>query len=190
MSTAPVLRLLGISGSLRAQSGNTAILKAIQMRLGTTAQMTLFGLHEIPLYNADFDGDLIPEPVRLLKREIQACDGLVFCSPEYNHGTSGVLKNALDWASRPGFQSPLKNKPALVMTSSPAITGGVRANYQLRETLSAALSRVVCRPQVVIGAVNTKMANGKFVDEPSLEFALSAIDDLIAEIKLIMAIQQ
>jgi chromate reductase len=185
MSTAPAIRLLGISGSLRAQSANSAILKALRSRVGAFAELTLFGLHEIPPYNADFDGDLAPEPVRLLKQAIQTSDGLVICSPEYNHGTSGVLKNALDWASRPGFESPLKNKPALIMTSSPALTGGVRANHQLRETLAAALSRVICRPQVVIGAVNNKMAGGTFVDEPSLQFALQAIGDLIAEIKLI-----
>jgi chromate reductase len=87
---------------------------------------------------------VLPASVSALKEAIAQADGLIICSPEYNYSTSGVLKNALDWASRPGFNSPLKNKPVLIMTSSPGVLGGVRAQSQLRETLSATLSRVIC----------------------------------------------
>jgi chromate reductase, NAD(P)H dehydrogenase (quinone) len=75
---------------------------------------------------------LLPQPVRALKDAIARSDGIVLCSPEYNHGMSGVLKNALEWASRPGLESPLKNKPALMVASSPAYTGGARAHAQMR----------------------------------------------------------
>jgi chromate reductase len=180
-------RLLGISGSLRRESNNTAVLRTLKEALSGKAEMTLFPLNDIPPYNADHDGENAPEPVRALKGAIAGSDGLVFCSPEYNYGMSGVLKNALDWASRPGFKSPLKDKPALIMTSSPGFTGGVRAQYQLREVLSATLARVVARPQVVIGGVAQKIKEGRLVDEAAVTFALAAIDDLLREIRIARA---
>ena len=176
-------RLLGISGSLRSQSTNTTILKSLCTRLGDQAEMSLFALNDIPLYNADIETQALPASVAALKEAIAQADGLIICSPEYNYGTSGVLKNALDWASRPGFNSPLKNKPVLIMTSSPGVLGGVRAQSQLRETLSATLSRVICGPQIVIPGVNQKIHNGDFVDEATIEFMLAAVDHLIAEIR-------
>ncbi|VVP36398.1 NADPH-dependent FMN reductase [Pseudomonas silesiensis] len=178
-------RLLGISGSLRSQSTNTAVLKALATRLGDRATMSLFSLNDIPLYNADLEADALPASVASLKEAISQVDGLIICSPEYNYGTSGVLKNALDWASRPGFNSPLKNKPVLIMTSSPGALGGVRAQAQLRETLSATLSRVVCGPQIVIAGVNQKIQAGRFVDETTIEFMLAAVDHLVAEIRML-----
>jgi len=177
--------LLGLSGSIRRDSANTAILAALADALGGKAAMTLFPLNDIPLYNGDLEGDRLPAPVRALKDAIAAADGLVLCSPEYNHGMSGVLKNALDWASRPGFNSPLKNKPALIMSSSPGALGGARAHAQVRETIAAALGRVVARPQVTIAGVFQKVTDGKLTDEASLKFCLEAIDDLIAEIGLL-----
>lgn len=180
-----VHRLLGISGSLRTHSSNTAILKTLAIRLGNQSAMSLFSLHDIPLYSADIEEHAMPQSVVELKEAISQADGLIICSPEYNYGTSGVLKNALDWASRPGFNSPLKNKPVLIMTSSPGALGGVRAHSQLRETLSATLSRVVCGPQVVIPDVNQKIQDGKFADQPTIDFMLTAVDNLIQEINLI-----
>jgi chromate reductase len=150
--------------------------------LGTKASLSLFPLDHVPLYNADLDGERLPHPVRALKDAIALSDGLVLCSPEYNHGMSGVLKNALDWASRPGFASPLKNKPALLLASSPGYTGGARAHAQMRETLAAALARVVARPQVAIAGVTQKIVDGKLVDTATIRFCIDAIDDLLAEI--------
>lgn len=178
-------RLLGISGSLRSQSTNTAVLKTLSNRLGDQTEMSLFALNDIPLYNGDLEAQALPASVAALKEAISQADGLIICSPEYNYGTSGVLKNALDWASRPGFNSPLKNKPVLIMTSSPGVLGGVRAQSQLRETLSATLSRVICSPQIVIPGVNQKIQNGSFSDETTIEFMLAAVDNLIAEINLV-----
>jgi len=178
-------RLLGISGSLRSQSTNTAILKTLSHRLGDQTQLDLFTLNDIPLYNADIETQALPASVVALKEAIAHSDGLIICSPEYNYGVSGVLKNALDWASRPGFNSPLKSKPVLIMTSSPGLLGGVRAQSQLRETLSATLSRVISCPQIVIPGVNQKIRDGRFIDETTIEFMLAAVDDLIGEIKLL-----
>lgn len=183
--TPVVYRLLGVSGSLRAQSTNTAVLTALATRLGARAHLTLFALNDIPLYNSDLEAGAVPEAVHALKEAIRQADGLVICSPEYNYGISGVLKNALDWASRPGFNSPLKSKPVLIMTSSPGVLGGVRAQAQVRDTLSATLSRVINCPQIVIPGVNQKIQEGRFVDESTLEFMLVAVDELIAEINLL-----
>jgi chromate reductase, NAD(P)H dehydrogenase (quinone) len=180
-----VHRLLGISGSLRSHSTNTAILKTLATRLGNQSAMSLLSLNDIPLYNGDLETKTMPQSVVALKEAISQADGLIICSPEYNYGTSGVLKNALDWASRPGFNSPLKNKPVLIMTSSPGVLGGVRAQSQLRETLSATLSRVICGPQIVIPGVNQKIQDGKFSDESTIEFMLAAVDNLIQEINLL-----
>ncbi len=178
-------RLLGLSGSIRRESCNTAILRTLAGKLRDKASLTLFPLDDVPLYNADLDGERLRPPVRALKEAIAASDGIVLCSPEYNYGTSGVLKNAIDWASRPGFASPLKNKPALIMTSSPGYVGGARAHAQLRETLAGTLARVVARPQVTIAGVTQKIVHGELVDESTLKFCLDAIDDLLAEIRLV-----
>ena len=117
------LSLLGLSGSLRRASNTTAVLRGLQGVLGPRAVPNIFPLHETPLYNEDDDGEQVPESVRALRSAIEASDGVIMISPEYNHGMSGVLKNALDWASRPYGRSVLKSKPVLTMTASPAFTG-------------------------------------------------------------------
>jgi chromate reductase, NAD(P)H dehydrogenase (quinone) len=178
-------RLLGLSGSIRRESTNTVILRTLAGRLTGGTTLDLFPLNDIPLYNGDLDGEMLPAPVRALKEAITRCDGLILCSPEYNHGMPGVLKNALDWVSRPVFNSPLKDKPALLMTSSPGYVGGARAHVQMAETLASTLSRVVARPQVVIAGVMQKIADGKLVDEAAITFCLDAIDDLLKEIRLL-----
>jgi chromate reductase len=178
-------RLLGISGSIRQASTNTVILRTLVERLDGRASLTLFPLNDVPLYNGDLEGDRMPEPVCALKNAIAQSHGMILCSPEYNHGMSGVLKNALDWASRPAFASPLKDKPSLLMTSSPGYVGGARAHLQMQETLVSSLARVVVRPQVVIAGVMQKITDGRLADESSIKFCLEAIDDLIKEIRLL-----
>jgi chromate reductase len=174
--------ILGIPGSLRHGSYSGAVLRGLQDIASARAHIEVFTLDTIPLYNADLDGDDKPAPVVALKKSLHDCDGLVLSSPEYNYGISGVLKNALDWASRPGYQSVLKDKPVLIMTSSPGIVGGVRAQGQLRQTLAATLSRVIAVPEVIISQVNKKVQDGRLVDPPSLKFMLEALEVLLAEI--------
>jgi chromate reductase len=178
-----VIKLAAISGSLRAASANTAVLRTLQDLMPGGVEMKLLSLDGLPLYNQDLDGPEPPPQVAAFKAAVAAADGLVICTPEYNFGIPGVLKNALDWASRPAFASPLKHKPALMMSCSPAFTGGARAHAQLRETLAGALSRVVVRPPVVIGGVHTKIQQGLLVDDASVKVALEAVSDLVAEIR-------
>jgi chromate reductase len=175
-------RLLGISGSLRKASTNTAILKALADAVADKATMVIFPLDHLPLYNQDIDVEPPLPAVEALRVAIDGADGLVITSPEYNYGISGVLKNALDWASRPYGKAKLTGKPVLTITASPASTGGVRAQGQLNETLTAIAALVVLRPQAVIGGVFQKMQDGKFTDPTSLAFLSAGVDDLLRDI--------
>ncbi len=186
------LRLLGLSGSLRRASNSTAVLRGLQSTavlrglqdaLAPKARLDIFSLHGLPLYNEDEDGEHAPESVRALRSAIETTDGVIMVSPEYNHGMSGVLKNSLDWASRPYGRSVLRGKPVLTMTASPAFTGGVRAQQQMNETLASVPARPVLRPQIVIGGVHEKVSDGRLVDEATLRFALAGVDDLLDEIR-------
>src|SRR6266852_1829846 len=177
------LRLLGLSGSLRRASNSTAVLRGLQDALGARAALNIFPLHGMPLYNEDDDAEHAPESVRALRSAIETSDGVIMISPEYNHGMSGVLKNGLDWASRPYGRSALRGKPVLTLTASPAFTGGVRAQQQMNETLTSIPARPVLRPQIVIGGVHEKVRDGRLVDEATLRFALAGVDDLLEEIR-------
>jgi chromate reductase, NAD(P)H dehydrogenase (quinone) len=186
MSAKP--RLLGISGSLRKASTNTAILKALAEAIADQATLEIFPLSDIPPYDQDIDVEPLPPAVTSFRAAVAAADGVVISSPEYNYGMSGVLKNALDWASRPYGKSGLTGKPVLTITASAASTGGVRAQGQLNETLTAIAALVVLRPQSVIGSVFQKMTDGKFTDETSLKFLSAAIDDLLRDIAKTQAV--
>lgn len=182
-------RLLGISGSLRQDSGNTAILRSLGEALSDRADFELFPLNDIPPYDQDADTDAPLAMVQALRDAIGQADGVIIASPEYNHGMSGVLKNALDWASRPYARSTLIDKPVLTITASPAFTGGVRAQQQLNETLHAITARVVRRPQTVIGAVHEKVKDGKLTDAATLDFLVQAADHLLRDINICDAVK-
>src|ERR1700757_4854330 len=125
--TIPQVRLVGLPGTLRKGSFSRATLVGLRNNLPDKVTLDILDL-QLPLYNEDNDHPDGPADVQRFRAVIADCDGVVIATPEYNHGIPGVLKNALDWASRPAFQSCFKNKPV-----SLAFTGGVRAQYQLRE---------------------------------------------------------
>jgi chromate reductase len=141
----------------------------------------------LPHFNQDLFVDPLPAEPRRFRDQVTAAHGLLIVSPEYNHGMPGVLKNALDWASRPHNKSPLKRKPVLIVTSSPAFTGGARAQYQIRETVISALARPVLTPEIVVGMAATKMVDGRFHDPAVIEFALQGFAALFEEIELLAA---
>lgn len=178
-------KVLAISGSLRAASRNTGLLRYAQANAPEGMSIEIADLRDMPFYNADFPTPT--PPVTRLFEQLRAADGLLLACTEYNYSIAPALKNALDWASRPAMKSPVKGKPILIMTASPAFTGGVRAQHEMRETLSGMLGRVIARPQVVIGTVHEKIKDGRLVDEAALTFALAAVDDLLAEISLLRA---
>lgn len=182
---APTFHLLGLSGSLRRGSACTAVLRTVASRLAAEATIRICELGVLPLYNEDEDRPKCLQAVEAFRSAVEHADGLVVISPEYNHGISGVLKNAIDWISRPGYESVLKNKPVLVMSASNSPLGGVRAQMQLRETFASTLSRVVARRQIVIGQAPKKVVAGELVDEATLAFIDDGIADLLDEISLV-----
>src|SRR2546422_3798793 len=158
-------RLLGLCGSLRRASNSTAVLRGLKDALGLRAGLDIFPLHAIPLYNEDDDAVRSPESVCTLRSAINASDGVIIISPEYNHGMSGVLKNALDWASRPYGLSVLKRKPVLTMTASPAFIGGVRAQPQRDEKPASITARPGFSPPNAIRGAHEKGCAGGLIHE-------------------------
>jgi chromate reductase, NAD(P)H dehydrogenase (quinone) len=178
----PAINLLGLWGSLRRAANSKAILMTLREELAPDISIEPFELGNLPLYNADLEGDAL-EPVQALKKAISRSEGVLIVTPEYNYGVPGVLKNALDWASRPAYRSVLKDKHVAVISSSPSSTGGARAQGQLKQTLSAVLARTLPWPEVVIGNVADKVREGRLVDEASLRSALDIVRGLAREIR-------
>ena len=178
------LRLIGMSGSLRTGSYSNAVLETMRETFAGRAELEVYDLAPIPLYNQDFEGDKRPPVVKKLLADIADADGLVLCAPEFNHSIPGVLKNAIDWASRPAFQSVLAYKPVAVMTTSRGPLGGARCLEHLRTALDSCLSRIALAREVLITAAESKIRDGRLVDEASLGFACGAVEALLNEIRL------
>jgi chromate reductase len=176
------VKLLGLSGSLRSNSYSRSVLYALQRALAPEISLAVRDLG-LPLYNEDADGASASDDVRIFRSSIAASDGVVIVTPEYNHGIPGVLKNALDWASRPLNRSALAEKPVVVMSVSLAFTGGVRAQASVHDTLLAMGARIVGGPQIVIGNVAEKIVRGEFVDRASLSFAVGRINQMVKDIR-------
>src|SRR6201987_3563528 len=171
-----------MSGSLRAGSYSNAVLETLRERFSGRAEMVIWDLGTIPLYNQDFEGEKRPEPVKALIWAIAESDGLVLCAPEFNHSIPGVLKNALDWASRPAFTSVMAYKPGAIMATSRGALGGARCLGHLRVSLESMLSRVALAHEVIITSSADKIRDGRLVDETSLGFACGAVEALLHEI--------
>jgi chromate reductase len=180
--TGETVRVVGISGSLRRASFSTSLLKVLAEKAAPAIDLQVVTLEDIPLYNEDLDQNPAIPAVAAFKKIIAESDGVLIATPEYNHGAPGVLKNALDWASRPVFESCFKNKPVSIISSSKAFTGGVRAQYQLREALISMYAHLVTGPEVVVGGVHTKLAEDVYQDENGLTFMLRSLDKLRDEI--------
>lgn len=176
-------RLLALSGSLRANSYTKAILHSLREAVAGEAEVKVLTLGDLPFYNEDLDTETPPVAVAALRAAIGEADGLIVATPEYNYSLPGVLKNALDWASRPYGRATIVGKPTVTITASPAFTGGARVQGQLTELLFAIGARPLQRPQTVIGAVHEKIENGRLTDPTTLGFATGAVRDLIAAVR-------
>jgi chromate reductase, NAD(P)H dehydrogenase (quinone) len=152
------LRILAISGSLRRESFNTRLMRALPALAPEGMQIEFFdGLGAVPLYNQDLDVEDCPEPVRHLRTAIADADGLVICTPEYNGSIPGVLKNAIDWASRPMGRSVLLGKCAVTMVATPGRGLGRNALADLGRVLHDCHAFVVAGPWVVISEAQGKI---------------------------------
>jgi len=177
-------KLLAIPGSVRRASVSKAILRTLRDTAPQGVNVTLFELDDIPIYNQEFDKEA-PASVRAFREAIVASDGLLALSPEYNHGMSGVMKNAIDWVSRPGYASILVDKPVAIFTTSESLLGGARAQADMHTMFLSTLSRIAPGREVSFGGTGKSIADGKLVDAAQLKRAWALIESLIDEIRLL-----
>ncbi|HTI67333.1 MAG TPA: NAD(P)H-dependent oxidoreductase [Caulobacteraceae bacterium] len=165
------LRICGFAGSLRAGSLNRALLRAAKDLAPPGMAIDIFDLSEVPLYNADVEAAGDPEGVARFKAAIAAADGVLMVTPEYNHGVPGVMKNAVDWASRPPRGAPLGGKPVAIIGASPGMTGSARGQSQLRQAFEFTNSYCMPQPEILVSRAAEKFdPEGRLVDEATAKF--------------------
>ena len=165
------LSVLGIAGSLRSGSLNRALLRAAAEVAPQGLSIAPWPLDEIPLYNGDVEAAGAPEPVARFKAAIRAADALLFVTPEYNHGVPGVMKNMIDWCSRPPRRAVLERKPVAVIGASPGMTGSARGQSQLRQAFEFTNSYCMPQPEFLLARADMKFdAQGRLADTDSSAF--------------------
>lgn len=163
------MKLLGISGSLRQASYNTRLLELARNCLPSEIDFLLYTCGNLPLYNQDLDGAEKPAAVIELLELVSSADGLLIATPEYNYGIPGVLKNALDWASRPAFQSVLKDRPTAVMSASMSALGGIRSQIHLKQVLGGTLTPIFPAADFFIPTAHKVFSAEDKLNDPALE---------------------
>lgn len=171
------MRLVGISGSLREISYNTALLREAAEMLPSGVELEIVRIDELPLYNSDL-GEVAP--VARLREQIGGADGVIIATPEYNYGIPGPLKNAIDWASRPAYRSPFAGKPVGILGATNSFVGTARAQGQLKQVLLGMLSLVFPWPEFVMGGATARIVDGKLVDEPTRELLAKFLAGFVA----------
>jgi chromate reductase len=174
----PKITVLGLSGSLRKGSYNTAALNAARDLAPPGMTIVTADISDLPLYNEDVKEKGFPPPAERFRNQIRSADALLFVTPEYNYSVPGVLKNAIDWASRPPEQ-PFAGKPAAIMGASPGALGTARAQYHLRQMCVFLDVRVLNRPEVMISNASDRFdANGRLIHEPTNGFIRQLLTSL------------
>jgi chromate reductase len=158
--------VLALVGSLRTGSLNRILFNAaVELAPAGMAIAEFRGLSELPHYNADLDADPWPAPVVALDEALRRADGVLFVSPEYNYSVPGVLKNAVDWASRAHPSSALRGKPSAIMGGSTGISGTMRMQYHLRQILVFNDSPAMPQPEVILPRIQERIVDGRLADE-------------------------
>lgn len=172
------LRVLGISGSLRQASYNSAALRAAQSMAPAGMHIEIADISGIPIFSEDTEKKGFPPAVERFRNQIRAADALLIATPEYNYSMPGVLKNAIDWASRPPEQ-PFAGKPAAIMGASPGRLGTARAQYHLRQTLVFLDVHPLNKPEVMIASAHQAFnAEGQFQEESTAKLVRSLLQAL------------
>jgi chromate reductase len=177
------LTIATIVGSLRAASYSRRVLHAVRETLPVGTDFVEIGIGQLPLYNSDLDTADAPEAVRTARRQVATSNLLLLVVPEYNHGIPGVVKNALDWLSRPAFDSCCIGKTAVFITLSEGALGGVRAQHQLRETLSSMLCVLPPMREIAITGVQHKLDGARFGDADTQAFIAASLGDVLAGVQ-------
>jgi chromate reductase len=172
------LKILGFAGSLRVGSYNKALLRAATNLLPDNATMEIFDLDGVPPFNQDLEMNM-PEKVTEFKSKIREADAILIATPEYNYSVPGVLKNAIDFASRPYGDNPFDEKPVAIMSASIGMLGGARAQYHLRQMFVFLNMHPVNGPEVIVTFAQNKFdANGKLIDEDTKKFLKQLLQNL------------
>ena len=173
------IKILAFAGSLRKGSFNKALIRAAIELAPENMEMLFFDLEGIPPFNQD-DEDNPPERVREFKEKIKAADALLIATPEYNYSIPGVLKNAIDWASRPKQGNPFEDKPVAIMSASSGRLGGARAQYHLRQCFVFLNMHSVNRPEIMLPFAKDYIDNsGKLTNEETKKLIRELLEELL-----------
>ena len=178
MASSAAVKVLGISGSLRKASYNTAALRAALELIPEGLTLEIADIAEIPLYNDDVRLQGFPPSTQKLREQIGAADALLFATPEYNYSFSGVLKNTVDWASRPP-DPPIVGKPVAIMGAAQSLWGTMRAQYHLRQCCVFLNMFPLNKPQVLVGRAQEKFSSSLELTDPKTQELLR---DLLAQL--------
>lgn len=172
--------VLGFAGSLRKDSYNKSLLRAAVDLAPDDMKLETFDLEGIPSFNQDLEMKM-PVKVKEFKAKIRAADAILIVTPEYNYSVPGVLKNAIDWASRPYGDNAFEDKPVAVMSASGGMLGGARAQYHLRQSFVFLNAHLLNKPEVIVTFANEKIdENGKLTDETTRKKVKELLKALVA----------
>lgn len=164
------MKILGISGSLRAQSFNTSALRLAGSLMPPGMELEVLDWRHVPPFDADVLASGLPPAVQDIRERLRAADGVLIVTPEYNFSIPGMLKNLIDWISR-GTDQPLARKPVAILSVSTGPLGGARVQYDLRKVLLFVDALVLAKPEVFIGSAQQKFdAEGRCIDAPTEKF--------------------
>jgi chromate reductase, NAD(P)H dehydrogenase (quinone) len=184
---ARVFNAVGFAGSLRRGSYNRALLRAATELAPPALHIVIHELDEIPLYNGDLEAAGVPPSVVQLRDAVRGSDGVLIATPEYNHGVPGVLKNAIDWLSRPPRDSALNGQVAALMGASPGMTGTARGQSQLRQAFVFTNTYALLQPEILVGRAHEKFdADGRLVHQATRDVLATFLErfaELIARFK-------
>jgi chromate reductase len=171
------LHLVGFAGSLRRESFNRALLAAARQLAPVGMTIDVVEIGQLPFYNADVEREGDPMSVAGFQAALQAADGVLIATPEYNTGIPGVLTNAIDWASRLPGRAPLTGKPVALMGASPGQIGTARAQVHLRQILGHVHARVLPPPEVLLARAHEKFdAQRRLTDEAARKVLATLLD--------------
>jgi chromate reductase len=178
------ITILGIAGSLRKDSYNKAALRAARELCPESAALEIYDIAGLPLFNQDEERSPNPK-VAEFKQQIRAADAILLCTPEYNYGVPGVMKNALDVASRPYGDNAWSGKPVALMSAALSVAGGIRAQYQVRQCFVFLNMDAVVQPEVAIGNAPQRFDDkGNLTDEMSRRLIRQLLENLVAKARL------
>jgi chromate reductase, NAD(P)H dehydrogenase (quinone) len=172
------LKIIGFAGSLRKGSYNRSLLRSAGQLLPQDTILEIFDLSDIPPFNQDLEANM-PAKVNEFKSKIRESDALLIATPEYNYSVPGVLKNAIDYASRPYGDNPFDDKPVAIMSASVGMLGGARAQYHLRQMFVFLNMHPINAPEVIVTSASNKFdAEGNLLDENTKKFLTQLLQNL------------